>query len=681
MLRGIEYKDFYFSFEDNFEEDFLQPSYRNSISYERASGFFTLSSLIASFDGLLRFIERKGKIKLICSPYLSVQDVAIIQASLDDNVVTELLLSRINEENEDIDVDKMNIICNMIAEHHLDIRIAYMPTGIYHEKYGIFTDENDDKVFYCGSNNETWSAKNANYESFSTSQSWEGEKDQRIITRWSAHFKQMWENQNSNISVIPFPEAVRLKLFETYKKSESLQDALGLYYANKEGKKQLYPFQRKAIDQFFLNGCSHFFEMATGTGKTFTSVKLIEELMQKIDGTLFTMICVPQIDLQVQWKKALESEGFDDLVILGGINSGNTEDAISDAVIRGCLGEEHVTCIAVYDTFFAKVYNRIRNLKNLFIVVDEAHNLTSGNLEKLSKSTKYRLGLSATIQRFSEQETKNIVQYFTRGTTDPYYYGIEDAIRNKFLSHYQYYPIFVRMNAEEFEAYQKKTAAIATELSKDEWERDDENLNKLRTDRSLIVKKTADKLTKLAEMTAGDYNFKNSVVYCGQGKDKESDSPIIESVTRILSGAGLEVSTFTSKTESRPKVLECFEEGYYDTLVAIKCFDEGVDVPKLDKIYIMASDSQLRQTVQRRGRVLRVCRETGKQMAYIYDMVVLPLMGRTSDIGVKSLIVNEFRRVREYGRLADNKKDVETISNNYLELYCVTEEDFNDEDH
>lgn len=151
-------------------------------------------------------------------------------------------------------------------------------------------------------------------------------------------------------------------------------------------------------------------------------------------------------------------------------------------------------------------------------------------------------------------------------------------------------------------------------------------------------------------------------------------------MTRILSDAGLEVSTFTSKTESRPKVLDSFESGYYDTLVAIRCFDEGVDVPKLDKIYIMASDGQLRQTVQRRGRVLRVCKETGKTMAYIYDMIVLPVQGRLSDMGVNSLIVNEFRRVMEYGRLADNKTDVESFTQEYLDLYNITEEDFNNDE-
>lgn len=680
MLKGIPYKDFYFSIEDNFDEDFLIPSYYGSILHERGSGFFSLSSLVLSFRGLLKFIENGGEIHLICSPRLDAQDVALITASLNDSVVTEHILKLVKEEYEDIDVKKMDVICNMIAEHRLIIKIAYMPDGLYHEKFGIFTDEEGNKVFYSGSNNETLSAKVKNYESFTTSQAWESAKEKRIVSHWSEHFEKLWNNDQPGLQVMDFPDALRKDLFDEFKKSGSLQEAIDSYTAETEGKKRLYPFQRKAIDEFFKNGCCHFFEMATGTGKTFTTVKLIEEFCQKIEGKLFTMICVPQIDLQVQWKRALEAEGFDDLILLGGINSGNTEDAISDAVIRGCMGKEHVVCVAVYDTFFAKVYNRVSNIKNLFVVVDEAHNLTANYLAKLPKKLKHRLGLSATIQRFSDQETKDIIEFFTRGSTVPYYYGIEDAIENGFLSHYMYYPVTVRMNEEEFELYQKKTLALATELNKDIFERDEEAISKLRTERSLIVKKTASKLDKLEEMTKGDYEFKNSVVYCGQGKDRDSDTPIIDNVTRILSDAGLEVSTFTSKTESRPKVLDSFESGYYDTLVAIRCFDEGVDVPKLDKIYIMASDGQLRQTVQRRGRVLRVCKETGKTIAYIYDMIVLPVQGRLSDMGVNSLIVNEFRRVMEYGRLADNKTEVESFTQEYLDLYNITEEDFNNDE-
>jgi superfamily II DNA or RNA helicase len=209
---------------------------------------------------------------------------------------------------------------------------------------------------------------------------------------------------------------------------------------------------------------------------------------------------------------------------------------------------------------------------------------------------------------------------------------------------------------------------LAQELNKKE--RDEEAIDKLRRERSLILKQASGKIEKLRELAEDGYDFVNSVVYCGQGKDDDGEL-IIDSVTKILYSNGLVVSQFTSRTLNRKRVLYEFEQGYFDTLVAIKCFDEGVDVPKLDKIYIMASDSALRQTVQRRGRVLRKCKESGKTIAYIYDMVVLPAI-EAGTYGSDGLLKIELARAKEYNRLALNKDANEITFNNIEDTYHIT---------
>ena len=201
-------------------------------------------------------------------------------------------------------------------------------------------------------------------------------------------------------------------------------------------------------------------------------------------------------------------------------------------------------------------------------------------------------------------------------------------------------------------------------------EPDPEAIDKLRRERSLVLKQASGKIEKLKELAEQGYNFVNSVVYCGQGKDEEGEL-IIDSVTKTLYDNGLVVSQFTSRTLNRKRVLYEFEQGYFDTLVAIKCFDEGVDVPKLDKIYIMASDSALRQTVQRRGRVLRKCKESGKTIAYIYDMVVLPSI-EAGTYGNDGLLKIELSRAKEYNRLAVNKDANDLTFYNIEETYHIT---------
>ncbi len=671
MLNRLNLKPIYRTHKDSIDKDFYVPCFKESVELYRAVGFFSLNSLTLSIEGLISFVGKNGKINIICNPDLSKSDVELIDACInidEDTVVDSLLRSLLGSHVSENELKKLDVVCNMIAEGKLSIKVAYQPLGIFHEKFGIFIDEYKNMIYYNGSLNETTSAFLLNHESITVNCSWRNEEVCQFINDELHYFNNLWEGKEDTVVVIDFPEAVKNQLLSCYKKSVSLDDAIDAYIKSKNGykKKELYPYQEKAINQFCENGYHHFYEMATGTGKTFTSVKTIKRLEKEYKEKMFVVICVPQIDLQVQWESALREEGYDKIYLFGGTGS-SFEKTIAEATIAYYTDDVNIVCVAVYDTFFAKMYIEIQKITPLFVIVDEAHNLTSGNLSILQKlNPQYKLGLSATIQRFGEGESQAISNFFTPG--NPFYYGIEDAIKNDFLSKYEYHPIYVRLSEGENDKFQYKSKLLAQELNKKE--PDKEIIDKLRRERSLIIKQASGKMDKLRELTEKGYNFVNSVVYCGQGKDDEG-SNIIDAATKILYDNGLVVSQFTSKTQNRKRVLYEFEQGYYDTLAAIKCFDEGVDVPKLDKIYIMASDSALRQTVQRRGRVLRKCKESGKTIAYIYDMVVLPAI-EAGTYGSEGLLKIELSRAKEYNRLALNK-DTNDIQFSELEnTYHIT---------
>lgn len=681
MLRKIKYKPVYRTYNNCIEKEFYVPSYYESIRLNRAAGYFSLYSLLLSIDGIIRFIRNKGQINIICSPDLSQSDAELIDAclSLDKEHITKSLIESIVGSllSED-EIGQMDIICNMLSDGILKIKIAYMPLGIFHEKFGIFIDSDHNMVYFNGSLNETKRALEYNHESIRVDWTWRSAEAKLIIENENAYFESLWNNQVNSVCVIDFPEAVKNELFNRYKRSETLITAIDNYIqgnSSKKGKKNLYNFQEDAITQFFNNNGRHFYEMATGTGKTFTSIKTIERLRGQSEEKLFVVICVPQIDLQSQWERALNDEGFDKVYLFGG-NGNDYDRTISEASIAFHTEDKDVVCVSVYDTFFAKVYQKIRNISNFFIIVDEAHNLTQGNINILKQlKPRYRLGLSATIERYHEEESLDIRRFFSE--EPPFHFGIEEAIENGFLSKYEYHPIFVHLTEDEQERFALKTRLLAQENDKEE--PDSSYIERLSRERSLILKQASEKIEKLSELADKGYNFVNSVVYCGQGKDSDGDS-IIDNVTRVLYNHGLVVSQFTSKTQDRKKVLYEFEHGYYDTLAAIKCFDEGVDVPKLDKLYIMASDSSLRQTVQRRGRVLRKCKESGKTIAYIYDMVVLPAIS-VGTYGCDSLLSIEFPRAQEYNRLALNKDDNNKIFQELQREYHITntEEDYESE--
>lgn len=680
MLAQNDYLPIYRSLVNDLDKEFFIPSYRESVFLERGVGFFSLGSLILDIDGIILFLENGGVIHLVCNPRLSEEDINIIIAGqkLDKDYITKSLLRELSIESSfsESELAALDVICNMICEERLIIKIAYMPDGLYHEKIGIFTDEVGNKIYFSGSANETVNAKLRNAECIGVALSWDG--GSKMIELQQDYFKKLWNNCfGEKLQVLDFPEAVEKQIFEKYRKSASLEQAIESYRKNKNARfkhlKKIRPYQERAISEFINNEYAHFYEMATGTGKTFTAVKTVERAV-KDKGPLFVVVCVPQTDLQPQWKDAFEECGFDDIYYLGGLAAGKSDENYDDATILFYGEHKTVVCIAVYDTFFAKFATQCDDIDNLFFIVDEAHNLTPSYLKIIPKEPLCRLGLSATLERFDKHQADGIKKFFTKDKSETFIYSIEEAIDAGFLSHYRYHPIIVYLSDEETNRYKAKSKALAFEMNQEN--RDEDKISRLRTERSLIIKQASGKLSKLEHMD-NDYPFRNSVIYCGQGKAEEES--IIDRVTQIVHNMKLRVSQFTSKTVDRTKVLEKFSQGYFDVLVAIKCFDEGVDVPKLDKIYILSSDSSMRQTVQRRGRVLRLCAESGKKEADIYDMIVLPTL-LNYGAGCRSIIVSELARFCEYNRLSDNFEENKEIVDDIMKKYNLTEKDLSNEE-
>lgn len=674
-LRNNEFKKIYRSQLDNIVDDFFKVALKDATYYERGTGYFSLSSIAALADGIISFVKNNGTINIITSVQMSYEDVAIIRKGLEiqKNSIIEKLKERVNEKIEDEeDILKLDLITNLIACDRLKIKIAYMPKGgIYHEKFGIFYDDND-AVYFMGSLNETFNGLKANFESIMVLTTWTDSRED--INAQQDYFQKLWNDNIKGIKVFSFPEALQQDLLKLYKVSPDVETAIKRMGNKDEGKtqlKKLHPYQKAAVNEFINNGYCHFFEMATGTGKTFTAVKAYERIALEF-GNIPTLILVPQIDLQNQWLKAFQEINITPLLFGGLASTKDTLQNISRFVISTFDKSKPSVAITTYDTFFNEnAYNRINSISaHKFIIVDEAHNLSPKQTLKLPLNFNYRLGLSATPERYDKGTTNSIIHYFTLGKVDTFKYTIDEAIDRGFLSHYEYIPIPVELTDSEFKEYKQKTRQYSIACA--EKDPDYDKIKDILMKRSSIIKKSVNKLKKLKNMVlSGKYDFKNSVVYCGNGKDVDTDLSIIDLATKILAVDGsYRVSQFTSKTSNRVLVLKEFENGNFDVLAAIKCFDEGVDVPKLDKIYIMSSDGLKRQTIQRRGRVLRKCKESGKEMAYIFDFVAIPPDSVDNDeTGCIALVRNELRRVIEYGRLAENKVNIKSFIDKLVNKY------------
>ena len=683
MLSSIDFRRVYRTQHQDLPFDLIIPALEESIHYDRSAGFFSIEGLLELWPGLIGFVKNGGKIRLVTSVKLSESSIAILKSGMrlrEQNVISDLL-DAIDAVDVDADeLDRLDLIVNLIAAGIIDIRIAYMTDALYHEKFGLITDAEGNVLYYSGSFNETLSGLRKNRENVTVLTSWkDGFED---IHAEQGYFEGLWTNNSPDVEVVSFPEACERKLLEQYRTSDSWSQALSKIEDKSEGHsggKRLYEYQDRAVKQFIANSGNHFYQMATGTGKTFTAVQSIIALEKEV-GQLFVAIVVPQTDLQEQWREELGRSGIS-CRLLGGLGGSGAIGAFDDAVLDYLTEDKSVVVVSVDRTFFDKIaaeYSQFQGEK--LLIVDEAHTLSSGQIRSLPKA-EHRLGLSATPERFSEEETRSIIEYFTRGTVQPFVYDIHEAIENGFLSRYFYHPLPVEIDEDRFAEFARISARIATLMNQDP--RDEDKLNDARLERSRLLKQAPTKLDLLSSMVRSTrFTFKNSVVYCGMGQDPDSDDSIIGRTIRILStegSEGLKVRGFTSKTPDRVTVLREFESGYFDVLVAIKCFDQGVDVPKLDKIYIMASDASKRQTIQRRGRVLRKCAETGKTHADIYDMVLVPPSSRIGSGPAQSLLRIELSRVLEYGNVSENAKEIEDFVSELCEDNDMQREDLNEE--
>ena len=698
MLKDIQISSSYFTItSERLLRDVYVPALAESTLYQRGVAYFSIAFLLRMMDGVVEFVEKGGVIHLVTSVELdddTIESFARGYLLSDVEVERRLLESLENYKVASVnscleDEAKLDVVANMIASRHMVLKVAYVPTGLYHEKIGLFSDACGDAISFIGSANATINAYSNNFETINLFTSWDAPQ---LVKEHRAHFSKVWNNEVEGINVISFPDAVEKHFLERFKRSTTLAESLRRLaelrrstssQSSKEG--ELREYQKSAISMFIDSGYRAFYEMATGTGKTFTAIKSIERMMEK-HNVLNVVILVPLKDLQRQWVDAIR-RSFSlpySVYEFGGSGRSSLIDFNLSAA-GGASRENRFAAIAVcvYDTFFMHAVNEISPVEGpMLLIVDEAHNLTSGNLARLEGFTPYRLGLSATPERFNEDETQAVLKYFLTEGGESFKFGLKDAIEQGFLSPYEYFPIPVSLTDEEAEDYEKMTRSIGVMQSICEKEPTKDNRHRLadlKMARSRIVKKAINKLDLLKRLVDSPaYDFSNSVVFCGPGSVNNGGDlgtqRLIDIVTLILSSGRYRryfPAKYTSGEDDRPARLEDFQKGRTDTLVAIKCFDEGLDVPALDKIYIMASDSSLRQTIQRRGRVLRVSKQTGKEKARIFDFVA----GEGTGYYFVPL-QTELPRVLEYSRLSLNPE----ASAQFLRFYSPPDnEDLFDE--
>lgn len=711
----LELKQEYRSSFNDVVKEFYIPVLKEAVLYKRAVGFFSSSSLVSIVAGLSGLIENDGAIQLIASPKLTEEDVNAINDGLArrDEVVKEALIRELNDPKGSFEERRLNLLSNLIAAGKLDIKIALLENhnkiGMFHEKLGLMYDSDNNIIAFSGSMNESANAFETNYEAIDVFTSWSSD-EQRVYNKQAA-FNAMWDDYEPNLIVLDFPD-VEEEIIKRYKVDNTVETNLDDdYKAEPDDQKDetnddtvipripsnvtMRQYQLDAIKEWENQGFRGIFDMATGTGKTYTALAAITELYNKQNGYLAVLIVCPYQHLVEQWKDDIVRFGMKPIICYSASSQKNWRDRLKTAVLSFNVGVQKHFCMIATNSMFstAFVQEQVGKLnRNVLLVVDEAHNFGTDALRNtLLPTYPFRLALSATIDRYGDPEGTQILYNYFGGKCIEY--TLKEAIDNDMLTPYRYHPVVVSLEKDELEQYLEYTEKIRKNIHLD---RDgkiilNDYAKMLLIQRARLVAVARQKIIRLSEIMKGYTEDDHILVYCGaatmqdvdyeEGNPKEDEIRQIDLVSDLLGNQlGMRISQFTSAEDAKERELikDNFAEGtHLQALIAIRCLDEGVNIPSIKTAFILASSTNPKEYIQRRGRVLR--KAPGKTEATIYDFVTLPVP--LEDVSnydsallesCRSLAKREIVRMDDFANIAENPFESDTLIQQIRKAFDVT---------
>ena len=678
MLDKQFIKEIYSSDEESLTDAFISPMLSCSIEYWRGVGFFTSGWIRTVCNGIINLTKNGGKAFIVTSPNLNESDIESIkfgEEAKKSKIIHRKLSESIDDLREEIDTNTLNVLSWMISDEILNFKIA-IPilnnNADYHDKIGVFIDEVGNKVVYHGSYNDSIQGS-INGESFSVFKSWNEGQNIYAQTHYNKLYK-LWNYGNKQFNVIEIPKAIKENLIKLKNNERPYNNS---NYKNKSifnNKIKLRDYQKEAIKNWKNENYMGLFEMATGTGKTITALSAANEIYIK-DKKLVTLIIVPFLHLLEQWKLNCNLFGIEPL-LCSGEHTGWDRKLLLKIEEYKFFKNEHLCIITVHKTStsekFIKYTNKIIEHNDCLLIADEAHGLGSKHLRRsLNTKIKYRLGLSATPKRWYDDEgTDYLINYFK---CICFKFDLENAIESGFLTKYNYYPTLLELTEDEKEIYQQYTNQIKKIKGfKDKVTED--KIKKLLILRSKIINEAENKIPilinllkeKIKTASLKNNEINHILIYCAPGQHKI--------IMKIVAELGLRCLDFVQDVnlKKRSELIERFTNGDIQVLIAIKCLDEGVDIPSTKIAYFLSSTTNPKEFIQRRGRILRL--SPNKNKAELYDFLVVPNINDSinkSEIDI-ALLKREMPRFSEFSLLAANQFEARSKIIDLLDAFEMT---------
>lgn len=671
----------------DFIQEFYNPVLQCAAEYKRGVGYFTSGWLQFAAQGMAGLARNEGTAKWITSPNLEEDDWEAFQKGEEarrNEILYESLQRNLDEIEEGLQKDTLNTLAWLIADGLLEIRFA-LPDGTlagdFHDKWGVITDNRGDRIAFHGSKNDSKQGFH-NYESYDVFCDWESRRDADRVQQHEKRFDLLWDDEARGMQVYDLPETIREDIVQLREPDNrpypepdmSRTESTGLSEPDWIERR---PYQTDAVQSWLKAGGKGILKMATGTGKTLTSLLAAQELFERQGERLALIVACPYQHLVEQWKEEMADFNMDP--ILAYKSRSRWEDDFARAITDfNWEADDHFSVITTHKTFssdhFQNMLTRLEGDESL-VILDEVHHMGAAHYRKQLPSTiQNRLGLSATPERYyDETGTDRLFDYFENGVV--FEYGIRKAIDNGYLCEYYYIPHIIELTEEEQHRYLELSQRISqlSHVVDDDVElTEDDHLKTLLIKRARLIGTAENKIKRLKELMVQQDWIKHTLVYCGDGSvdedevHDETQRHVDATVQALGRDLGLKVHPFTAEETQveRERLLNEFDDGDLQALVAIRCLDEGVDVPATETAYLLASSTNPIQFVQRRGRILR--QYPGKERAIIHDFLVAPpksINPNTMDDSQfnmeRKLISKELKRASVFAEDALNHPDAD----------------------
>lgn len=696
----------------------------NSTQFDLLLGYFSSAAINLLSVGFATFISKGGKMRMVINHLLSEADRNAIQDAESINKTFDLTdIVSLGRIFDDYDKHFFECLAYLISEKRIEFKVIKPKNGkgIAHYKSGVFSD-GVDKIGYKASCNFTLYGLSENLEELEAFLSWENGRSNKLIRKQLSIIDSYFNESDEDVFYLNSEEievAIRdnfgkKDIEELIVQEEELLKRKTNLIRNPNVKKTIlklheeidlirrqpkFPYssgpreyQIEAFNNWVANNYKGLFAMATGTGKTITSLNCLLNIYFG-SKSYKAIIIVPTVSLVEQWKKECIKFNFKNIITVS--SKVNWEENFSFFNTASKLIETSYIVIVTYASFVKPKFQSQFELlpKETILIADEVHNMGSPGLQKILGTIhlERRIGLSATPDRkYDEEGNQAIESFFNDKAPFIVSFSMEKALELGWLCNYLYYPHIVRLTEREQVEYMKISKQLYMYLdSVTKSYQKTPIVEMLLLKRKRIVHKAINKKGIFKNIIESEFikrgNLKYTLIYVPEGVENnfevddldaetEEDIILIDEYTKIVSGTddSLMIKKFTANSKNRDNILKDFETGKIHILTSMKCLDEGVDVPRSELAIFCSSTGNPRQFIQRRGRVLRLHQD--KMHAVIHDLVVIPDVGQGESTFEmeKNIIKGELARVVDFSRLAINKTHTFEVLKGVLDYYNLS---------